>query len=48
MKFLDDHLLGGLFIGITVGLQFGSALSTYAPVFLVLTILILLRHIVTR
>lgn len=48
MKFLDDHLLGGLFIGITVGLHFGASLGTYAPIFMVLTILVLLRYIVQK
>lgn len=48
MKFLDDHLLGGLFIGIAVGLHFGASLSTYTPLFMVLAILVLLRYITAK
>jgi len=47
MKF-DDHLLAGLFIGITVGLHYGGTLSAFMPVFLVLGILYLLRFISAR
>ena len=47
MKF-DDHLLAGLFIGITVGLHYGGTLSAFMPVFLVLGILYLLRFISVR
>lgn len=47
MKF-DDHLLAGLFIGITVGLHYGTQLSTFAPIFLVLGALYLLRYITAR
>ena len=48
MKFLDDHLLGGLFIGITVGLHFGASLAGYMPLFIVVTILYLLRYITAK
>ena len=48
MKFLDDHLIGGLFIGIAVGLHFGASLSAYTPIFMVLTILILLRYVTAK
>ncbi len=47
MKF-DDHLLAGLFIGITVGLHYGGTLSAFMPIFLVLGILYLLRFLTAR
>lgn len=48
MKFFDDHLIGGLLIGITVGLHFGASLSAYGSLFMVLTILVLLRYLIAR
>lgn len=47
MKF-DDHLLAGLFIGITVGLHYGATLSAFMPIFLVLGALYLLRFLTIR
>ena len=47
MKF-DDHLLAGLFIGITVGLHYGASLSAFMPIFLVLGVLYLLRFLTAR
>ncbi len=47
MKF-DDHLLAGLFIGITVGLHYGTSLHAFMPIFLVLGILYLLRYVTAR
>ena len=44
MKF-DDHLLAGLFIGITVGLHYGTSLVTFTPIFMILGVLYLLRYI---
>ena len=48
MRFFDDHLLGGLFIGISVGLYYGTTLSTFTPIFLVLGGLYLLRYITAK
>lgn len=47
MKF-DNHLLGGLFIGITIGLYYGASLSAYTPIFLILGVLYLLRFITVK
>ncbi len=44
MRF-DDHLLAGLFIGITIGLKYAGSLETFMPVFLVLGGLYFLRYI---
>lgn len=44
MKF-DDHLLAGLFIGITIGLHYGASLVSFMPIFLVLGIVYLLRYV---
>jgi len=44
MKF-DDHLTAGLFIGITIGLHYGTALTQFMPIFLVLGLLYLLRFV---
>lgn len=48
MKFLDDHLIGGLVIGVTVGLHFGASLSQFFALFMVGTILVLLRLITAK
>ena len=42
---LDDHLLAGLFIGITIGLHYGASLVTFLPIFMVLGIVYLLRYV---
>lgn len=47
MRF-DDHLLGGLFIGIVIGLHYGTSLSAFMPIFLVLGILFVLRYVRAR
>jgi hypothetical protein len=47
MKF-DDHLLAGLFIGITVGLHYGASLNAFMPIFLVLGILYLFRYVTAK
>ena len=47
MKF-NDHLLAGLFIGITIGLHYGASLVTFMPIFLVLGLLYILRFITTH
>lgn len=47
MRF-DDHLLAGLFIGITIGLHYGVTLNAFMPIFLVLGILYLLRYVTGR
>lgn len=44
----DNHLLGGLFIGITIGLHFTTSLGSYMPIFLVLSLLYLLRNVKAR
>jgi hypothetical protein len=44
MKF-DDHLVAGLFIGITIGLHYGGTLTPFMPIFLVLGLLYLLRFV---
>jgi len=44
MKF-DDHLIAGLFIGITIGLHYGGTLTPFMPIFLVLGLLYLLRFV---
>lgn len=46
MRF-DDHLLAGLFIGITIGLKYAVSLGTFMPIFLVLGGLYLLRYLAT-
>lgn len=47
MRF-DDHLLAGLFIGITIGLHYGVTLSQFMPIFLVLGLLYLVRFVRIR
>lgn len=47
MKF-DDHLLAGLFLGITIGLHYGVSLVSFMPIFLVLGIVYLLRYVKGR
>lgn len=47
MRF-DDHLLAGLFIGVTIGLHYATSLSAFMPIFLVLGGLYLLRYITAR
>ena len=47
MKF-DDHLLAGLFIGITIGLHYGASLATFMPIFLVLGGVYLIRFLTVR
>ena len=47
MRF-DDHLLAGLFIGITIGLHYGVSLVTYMPIFLVLGVVYLIRFLTVR
>ncbi len=46
MKF-DDHLLAGLFVGITVGLKYADKLVPFMPIFLILGGLYLLRYLVS-
>ena len=47
MRF-DDHLLAGLFIGITIGLHYGASLVTFMPIFLVLGVVYLIRFLTVR
>ena len=47
MRF-DDHLLGGMFIGISIGLHYGTSLSAFMPIFLVLGLLFILRYVRAR
>lgn len=44
MRF-DDHLIAGVFVGITIGLHYGTSLSPFMPIFLVLGLLYLLRFV---
>ena len=44
MKF-DDHLLGGLVLGVILGLKYGVALSGFMPIFIVLGVIFLLRYV---
>ena len=48
MKFLDDHLVGGLFIGITVGLHYGASLTSYMPLFVIASVYVILRLITAK
>ncbi len=45
---LDDQLLGGLFIGVTIGLHYATSLSSFMPIFMVLGFLYILRVLRTR
>ena len=45
---LDDPLIGGLFIGITIGLHYAASLSSFMPIFLVLGLLYMLRFAKAR
>lgn len=47
MKF-DDHLLGGLVIGVIIGLKYGVLLSQFMPIFIVLGLVFLLRLVKTH
>ena len=47
MKF-NDHLLAGLFVGIVIGLHYGSTLSAFMPIFLVLGLIYLIRYVRAR
>ena len=47
MRF-DDHLLAGLFIGITIGLHYGASLVTFMPIFLVLGVVYLVRFLTIK
>jgi hypothetical protein len=47
MKF-DDHLLAGLFIGLTIGLHYVTPLAQFLPIFLVLSAMYLLNFLRTR
>ena len=40
---LNDHLVVGLFIGITIGMQYATSLSSFMPIFLVLGLLYVLK-----
>ena len=42
---LDNHLIGGVCIGVVIGLHYGTALSAYTPIFFVLGLLYLMRFI---
>ena len=48
MMRLDDHLLGGLFIGVAIGLNYAASLSSFMPIFLVLGLLYVLRFVKVR
>lgn len=45
---LDDQLLGGLFIGVTVGMHYAASLSSFMPIFMVLGLLYILRVVKAR
>ena len=47
MRF-DDSLLTGLWLGITMGLVYGGALSTFMPFFVLLTLVFLVRYLHAR
>ena len=47
MRF-DDHLLTGLFLGITLGLWHASALMAFMPFFVLLTMVFLVRYLHSR
>lgn len=45
---LDDQLLGGMFIGVTIGLHYAASLSSFMPIFMVLGLLYILRLVKAR
>lgn len=44
MKF-DMHLITGIVIGVTVGLHFTGVLATYLPLFVIASLLLILRAV---
>lgn len=47
MRF-DNHLLGGLVLGIIIGLKYGATLSGLMPIFVVLGVVFLLQYVKAR
>ena len=45
---LDDPLIGGIVIGISLGLYFGASLHTFFPFFAILGGLYLLRYVTAK
>ena len=40
---LDNRLLGGIFLGIVLGLHYQAALVGYLPIFMIVTVIMVLR-----
>ena len=40
---LDPKLLGGIFLGLVLGLHYHASLVTYLPIFMIITVIMVLR-----